>query len=108
MKLLRIGLSILALSLNVFLVWHLTPKVHAEQDNTVSKRPEKLIDEKFRAVNPNDSGSIRALADAVFAYPHVVGRMPLEMETALKNRLVVAEAHFLQGKSAGVREEDIV
>src|SRR5437016_3036168 len=109
MKSLRIGLFTLAFSLVAALLWHLVPTVHAQQGNSaVLKRPEKTIDEKARVVIPNDSASVHGLADAVFDYPHVLGRMPTDMENAVKERLVRAEAEFLQGKRPGVREQDVV
>src|SRR5205823_8380003 len=109
MKSLRIGLFTLAFSLVAAILWHLVPTVHAQQGNSaVLKRPEKAIDEKARAVVPSDSSTVHGLADAVFDYPHVLGRMPTDMENAVKARLVRAEVEFLQGKRLGVREQDLV
>jgi hypothetical protein len=109
MKFRRTSLFSLVLSLVATLLWRVAPIVHAQQGNTaVLKRPERVIDEKARAAVPGDSASVRGVADAVFDYPHVLGRMPVDMENTVKERLVLAEAEFLQGKRPGVREEDVV
>jgi hypothetical protein len=90
--------------------WYLVPLVHAQQGGNVamSQRPEKRIDEKARVLDPNEEPSVRALADEIFNYPHVVPRMPSNLESDVKDRLVRAEVDFLAGRKPGVREEDIV
>jgi hypothetical protein len=66
------------------------------------------IDKKAQALKANDDASIRALADEIFAFPHVFGRLPAAVEAPFKDRLVGAEAAHLAGRAKGVREEDIV
>lgn len=89
-------------------LWQLVPRIHAQQGNTmVWQNPAKVIDEKARALNPDDSNSVQGLADAVFSYPHVLGRLPMDMENAVKARAIDAETKFLKGNRPGVQEEDV-
>jgi len=106
----RIGWLVFTIPFVTILVWYVIPGAHAQQQGNpkVWQRPEKLIDEKARALDTNDEASVRAVADAVFNYPHVVARMPADVESGVKDRLVRAEADFLQERKSGVREEDIV
>ena len=94
----------------VAVAWYLAPQVYAQQggDVAMSQRPEKRIDEKARVLDPNEEPSVRALTDEIFNYPHVVPRMPSDLESDIKDRLVRAEVNFLSGRKSGVREEDIV
>lgn len=93
----------------VVLLTHISPFAHAQQQQHLptNQAPEVVIDEKARALNVNDEDSVRALADAVFDYPHVFERMPAGLELIVKDRLVRAETGFLQGKTPGIREEDM-
>jgi hypothetical protein len=72
------------------------------------RHPAQLIDEKARIMRAEDEASVRAVADEIFNYPHVLGRMPTPVEDQIKSRLIRSEMLFLQGSSAGVQEEDVV
>jgi hypothetical protein len=56
----------------------------------------------------DDEVSVRKVVDEIFNYPHVMGRMPAPVESAVKDRLARSEIGFLNGNRSGVREEDVV
>lgn len=74
---------------------------------TTSMSYEQKIDQKARLESAADESSVRALADEIFDSPSRIPRMPIAMESVVKDRLVRAEIAYLQG-GPGVREENIV
>jgi len=88
--------------------WLNSPAINAQQAILMVQRPEKLIDEKSRIMRADDEASVRAVADEIFNYPHVLGRMSASVEDIVKDRLVRSEISFLRGKRSGVHEEDVV
>jgi hypothetical protein len=85
-----------------------SPDLNAQQTSPMAQRPDKLIDASARVMGADDEASVRALADEIFNYPHVLGRMPASVEDIVKGRLVRSEIGFLRGKRSGVHEEDVV
>lgn len=88
--------------------WFSSPTINAQQGINMAHRPSQLIDERARDMRVEDEASVRAVADEIFNYPHVLGRMPMLLEDEVKNRLVRSEIGFLRGTRSGVQEEDIV
>ncbi len=88
--------------------WLISPQINAQQNTSMTQRPATLIDLKARMMHADDESSVRAVADELFNYPHVMGRMPIPFEDALKDRLVRSEIGFLKGTRSGVCEEDVV
>ena len=70
--------------------------------------PHHAIEDAASKVKADDESSIRSLADAAFDFPHSYSRLPADMETVAKNRLVQAETAHRQGRGPGVQEDDIV
>ncbi len=90
------------------LFWIKITRVQAQEPQSSQwQHPGKLIDQKASKLRAEDESSVRALADEIFNYPHAFGRMPIEVESGVKQRLVQAEVAFHNGKRSGVREEDV-
>jgi hypothetical protein len=90
------------------LFWIKITHVQAQEPQSSEwQHPGKLIDQKASKVRPDDESSVRVLADEIFNYPHAFGRMPIEAENTIKQRLVQAEVAFHNGRRSGVREEDV-
>jgi hypothetical protein len=91
------------------LFWIKITQVQAQEPQSSQwQHPGKLIDQKASKLRADDENSVRALADEVFNYPHAFGRMPIEIESGVKQRLVQAEVAFHTGRHSGVSEEDVV
>lgn len=70
--------------------------------------PYKVLDAAARDARQNDDSLVRALTDAVFAFPRMLSRMPEVIEQSVQDRLVNAELAYRHRSQQGVREEDIV
>lgn len=81
----------------------------SSQDSNGWTNPYKQLDSAASLVKADtDQQSIRALADAVFAFPRALPPPPEMILTAVKDRLVAAEIAYRTGKQGGVFERDIV
>lgn len=90
------------------LFWIKITQVQAQEPQSSQwQHPGKVIDQKASKLRADDANSVRALADEIFNYPHAFGRMPIKVESSVKERLVQAEVAFHNGKHSGVREEDV-
>src|SRR5579859_7399790 len=77
------------------LFWIKIKQVQAQEpQNSQWQHPGKLIDQKASKLRADDENSVRALADEIFNYPHAFGRMPIEVENGVKQRLIQAEVAF--------------
>ncbi len=78
------------------------------QSSSNLSNPYKTLDRAAKDASAGDDSSVRALSEAVFSFPRMLGRMPEVIENPVKDRLIEAELSFRRGAHAGVREEDIV
>ncbi len=69
---------------------------------------KQAIEAKARDERADDESSIQALASEIRSVTHAYPRLPSEIESLIRKRLVAAEMAYLQGKGQGVREEGIV
>jgi hypothetical protein len=88
--------------------WLGSSAVQAEGVGEMTGRPSQLIEARAHAMHADDLDSVRAVADEIFNTPHVLGRMPADVESRVKDRLVRSEIGVLRGTRPGVREEDVV
>jgi hypothetical protein len=70
--------------------------------------PYESIEKKASVATPEDPNSIQSLADEIFNFPRFFPRMPDQLESMVKARLVNAEILYRQGKKTGIHEETLV
>jgi hypothetical protein len=69
--------------------------------------PYQTIESSASTMKPGDLGSIRAVVDAIFAFPRQY-RMPDVMAAIVKQRLIDAQVAYFDGKTSGTVDAAVV
>jgi hypothetical protein len=85
-----------------------TPGVEQMNAQQEYREPHKDMDDAASRVQPTDDNSVRAVANAVFNFPHSYPHMDAAVEAVAIARLVQAEKAYLQKQRPGVEEQAVV